>query len=932
MEEVLNSAILTNEELQKFNWNTELNLRPYQLKGASWLLSCYNAGRGCILSDEMGLGKTCQVIAMLTVIKGKKNKNLPYLVVCPRSVLENWKQEFQRFSPTLKILTYVGNKEDRHKIAEEVKAASNLSFDLLLTTYELCLKDTTFLQSLAWDVLIVDEGHRLKNSESLLHQTLQEWDISVHILLTGTPVQNNLQELYSLLNFVDSSKFKLSGSEMFVEKFSSKTQDVKELHQLLAPYLLRRTKDMVLPDLPEKSDIVLYHGLSSLQKKLYKAILVKDIDVFESTSKSSQTPLKNILMQLRKCAVHPYLFDNVEPEPFVLGEHIVESSYKLMLLDRLLAFLKAGGHKVLIFSQMTRVLDILQDYLGYRDYCYERLDGSVRGEERFLAVQNFNANEDTFAFLLSTKAGGQGLNLTAADTVIFVDSDFNPQNDLQAAARAHRIGQDRPVKVIRLIGRNTVEEIILRRAEAKLKLTEKVIKNRAFAAKSEDTTLSHNAEELQEILKFGLDNLNIEDKYDETIDFEAILGHSHNGSWVVPVKKESEADDKKSETKESETTAQSMYVFEGTDYSKVPSAADIKAFEQLLLEAEKQILETEEELGTKARDGAPSVSRSRNKKVLTPEEQEELRKKRQEQAEMMLQRAKEELLKKELAKIKKKESLWQANGYSSLNIELKVPDEGDVNKDKRPDNEDHDEKEENQRLSIHYASGDVTDPVDAKTKDNIIVMCADDSGKWGKGGLFSALSARSNQPKKEYELAGEMKDLELGNCHLIPLEDDGESKEHGNDLLALIIAQKRSKTSKKLSGVKLSALEIGLQKVCQVAKERDASVHLPRIGYDTPEFNWYGTERLIQKHLASKGIPTFIYYFPRHKAAKRKHTNNAPKVLMDSDAESSEETSPKKQKEIKSSLPNLFSSIAVYFHNVEEDLKKKMTRYILAYP
>jgi len=165
----------------------------------------------------------------------------------------------------------------------------------------------------------------------------------------------------------------------------------------------------------------------------------------------------------------------VEPEPFELGEHLVDASGKLQVIDQLLVFLKARGHKVLMFSQMARMLDIIQDYLGYRGYSYERLDGSVRGEERYLAIQNFNETEETFIFLLSTRAGGQGLNLMSADTVIFVDNDFNPQNDLQAAARAHRIGQTRPVKVIRLVARSTVEEIVLKRADDKLKLTNTVI-------------------------------------------------------------------------------------------------------------------------------------------------------------------------------------------------------------------------------------------------------------------------------------------------------------------------------------------------------------------------------------------------------------------------------------------------------------------------
>ncbi|KAL5477821.1 hypothetical protein EMCRGX_G024669 [Ephydatia muelleri] len=248
------------------------------------------------------------------------------------------------------------------------------------------------------------------------------------------------------------------------------------LHFVLQPFLLRRVKSEVLLDLPEKSEVILYTGLSAVQKKLYKAILTKDVSAFGESG--SKTRLMNVLVQLRKCVNHPYLFDGVEPEPFEAGEHLIEASGKLFIIDKLLAHLKSRGHRVLMFSQMTRMLDVIQDYRGYT---YERLDGSVRGEERFLAVKNFSNDPESFVFLLSTRAGGQGLNLVGADTIIFVDSDFNPQNDLQAAARAHRIGQIRPVKVIRLLGKNTVEKVILKRAYAKLELTATVIEGGQFS-------------------------------------------------------------------------------------------------------------------------------------------------------------------------------------------------------------------------------------------------------------------------------------------------------------------------------------------------------------------------------------------------------------------------------------------------------------------
>ncbi|GFR78435.1 chromodomain-helicase-DNA-binding protein 1-like [Elysia marginata] len=985
---------VTQSLLKKQNWG-DLELRSYQLEGVSWLLDCYQQNHGCILSDEMGLGKTCQTIAMLTLVKGLKLSDKPHLVVCPRSVLENWEREFNRFSPSFEVLMYIGDKEERAELAKNFKAhfkTGKKPFDVLLTTYELCLKDYLFLNSIPWNVLVVDEGHRLKNKESLLYKTLDEWDIDIHILLTGTPLQNNMVELYSLLSFVDSTKFKLSRADRFVQKFSSENQDMKELHDLLVPYLLRRTKAEVLKDLPEKRDIVLYHGLSAVQKKLYKAILTKDLDVFETGPGAKPTRLMNVLIQLRKCVNHPYLFDGVEPEPFAAGEHLVEASHKLVLIDKLLASLHSNGHKVLLFSQMARMLDVLQDYLAYRGYSYERLDGSVRGEERFLAVQNFNSNDETFAFLLSTRAGGQGLNLTAADTVIFVDSDFNPQNDLQAAARAHRIGQERPVKIIRLIGRNTVEEIILRRAEEKLKLTEKVIESGQFStpSTSKQSILGQDTAQLQDILKFGVDELLAEARADELLDFEAILGESRDGQWVSEDRAEDKQESREKlpdkgdneEEDDNGTQIQSMYMFEGTDYSKEPSTADLKAFDQLI-QAEKEIAEakaggerTLRRAGTSVTSLLPLPER-KPKKQLTPEELEERRKKREEaEAKRAKQAAQQKILRAQALK-KKREQLWSANRYVSSAILL--ASDGEEEEEEEPttsssssgmgknfsltlemDSEDNDDYGDNghttgeegtsgrkKKLAIRYVMGDVTHPLDANTADNIIVHCADNSGTWGQGGLFSAISARSSKAEEQYEFAGRMKDLSLGDCHLIPV-DDIESREDGREFLALIVAQERDKRSNKLSGIKLSALETGLKKVCKVAQEKQASVHLPRIGQSTPGFNWYGTERLIQKYLASQGVPTLIYYFPRKqhgtkrkqpqpanqgpsKVSKNANNGQTPTAMLAASSSTST-VSQTSTNDASSKLPTLFAGMKLYFHDLPEDESKKLRRFALAYP
>ncbi|KAJ7316089.1 hypothetical protein JRQ81_002251, partial [Phrynocephalus forsythii] len=418
------------------------------------------------------------------------------------------------------------------------------------------------------------------------------------------------------------------------------------------------------------------------------------------------------------------------------------------------------------------------------------------------------------------------MNLTAADTVVFVDSDFNPQNDLQATARAHRIGQNKPVKVIRLIGRDTVEEIIHHRAASKLQLTNAVIEGGQFALGAQK--LQGDPEhELDEILKFGLDKLLSSDG--STVsdgDLGSILGDSEGGMWLMdPVSSAPEGD-------EEQMPESHMYVYEGKDYSKEPSREDQKAFDQLI-DLQKALLEEISQEGRTRRNKSNvlvagiQTGPEKKRRKLSPEE------------------------------LEIRMAWWEANHYRSYCLESE-----ESNEEEEVEEEEEEEEEEEDRLdvalkytdldltSIRYIMGDVTHPA-AGEEDAIIVHCVDDSGRWGRGGLFTALRNRSDQPKKIYELAGKMK-----GTLLFPI-DDKESRNKGQDLLALVIAQHRDRFN-NLSGIKLPDLERGLKKIYLAAKKRNASVHLPRIGYSTKGFNWYGTERLIRKHLATRGIPTFV--------------------------------------------------------------------------
>nr|XP_055168422.1 chromodomain-helicase-DNA-binding protein 1-like isoform X1 [Nyctereutes procyonoides] len=816
-------ARVQEQDLQQWGL-TGIRLRSYQLEGVNWLARCFHCQNGCILGDEMGLGKTCQTIALFIYLAGRLNDEGPFLILCPLSVLSNWTEEMERFAPGLSCVMYAGDKEERARLQQDLKQESR--FHVLLTTYEICLKDSSFLKSFPWSVLVVDEAHRLKNQNSLLHKTLLEFSVVFSLLLTGTPIQNSLQELYSLLSFVEPDLFPKEQVGDFVQRY----QDIEK---------------------------------------------ESDSDAFESEM-AKKVKLQNVLSQLRKCVDHPYLFEGVEPEPFEIGDHLIEASGKLHLLDKLLAFLYSRGHRVLLFSQMTQMLDILQDYMDYRGYSYERVDGSVRGEERHLAIKNFG-QQPVFIFLLSTRAGGVGMNLTAADTVIFVDSDFNPQNDLQAAARAHRIGQNKSVKVIRLIGRDTVEEIVCRKAASKLQLTNAIIEGGHFTLGAQKPAADADLQ-LSEILKFGLDKLlSSQGSTMDEIDLERILGETKNGQWISDALATTEGG-----VREQEEGKNHMYLFEGKDYSKEPSKEDRKLFEQLV-NLQKTFLEKTTQEGRLLRNKGnvllPGLSEesTKRKRILSPEELEDRRKKRQEAAAKRKRLMEEKKRKKEKVEHEKKMVWWESNNYQSFCLPSEESEPEDL-EDQEDESSAQLDYEDPDSAAIKYVRGDVTHP-QAGAEDAVIVHCVDDSGRWGRGGLFTALETRSAEPRRIYELAGKMKDLNLGGVLLFPV-DDKESRNKGQDLLALIVAQHRDR-SNVLSGIKMAALEEGLRKIYLAAKKKKASVHLPRIGHATKAFNWYGTERLIRKHLAAKGIPTYIYYFPRSRVAVlHPQSSSSPRQLM----------------------------------------------------
>ncbi|XP_074525320.1 chromodomain-helicase-DNA-binding protein 6 isoform X2 [Halichoeres trimaculatus] len=474
-------------------------LREYQLEGMNWLLFNWYNRKNCILADEMGLGKTIQSITFLYEIFTMGVRG-PFLIIAPLSTITNWEREFRTWTH-MNVIVYHGSQISRQMILQYEMFYRDsqgntipgvLKFHGVITTFEMIMADCPELKKLHWRCVVIDEAHRLKNRNCKLLEGLKLMNLEHKVLLTGTPLQNSVEELFSLLNFLEPLQFPSESS--FLEEFGDlKTEEqVKKLQAILKPMMLRRLKDDVEKNLAPKEETIIEVELTNIQKKYYRAILEKNFSFLSRGANQHNMPnLINTMMELRKCCNHPYLITGAEEKilesfrkchspdavDFQL-QAMIQAAGKLVLIDKLLPKLLAGGHKVLVFSQMVRCLDILEDYLIQRRYTYERIDGRVRGNLRQAAIDRFcKPDSDRFVFLLCTRAGGLGINLTAADTCIIFDSDWNPQNDLQAQARCHRIGQSKAVKVYRLITRNSYEREMFDKASLKLGLDKAVLQD-----------------------------------------------------------------------------------------------------------------------------------------------------------------------------------------------------------------------------------------------------------------------------------------------------------------------------------------------------------------------------------------------------------------------------------------------------------------------
>ncbi|KAL9112257.1 MAG: hypothetical protein Q9227_003375 [Pyrenula ochraceoflavens] len=510
-------------------------MMDYQIEGLNWLYYQWFKGQNAILADEMGLGKTIQIIAYFATMV-EDHKCWPFLVVVPNSTCPNWRREIKKWAPSIKVVTYYGSAAARKLVHDKELFPSDktdLRTHIVVTSYEAMVEDKTrqSLQKVPWQGLVVDEGQRLKSEKTQLYECLSKMRFPFKVLLTGTPLQNNPRELFNLLQFLDP---KINAAKMEMEYGELNKENVAKLHEMIRPFFLRRTKAQVLTFLPPLSQVIVPVTMSTVQKKVYKSILAKNPALMKAiftrdvnVKNAERHTLNNILMQLRKVLCHPFVYSqNIEERTFdseLSHRNLVEASSKLQLLELMLPKLQERGHRVLIFSQFLDNLDVVEDFLDGLGLQHHRLDGSINSLEKQKRIDEFNAPDSPFfAFLLSTRAGGVGINLATADTVIIMDPDFNPHQDIQALSRAHRIGQKKKVLVFQIMTRASAEEKIMQIGKRKLAMDHVLIQQ---LDAEDDAGL-----DLESILRHGADALfdenNTDDLKYDAASIEALLDRS----------------------------------------------------------------------------------------------------------------------------------------------------------------------------------------------------------------------------------------------------------------------------------------------------------------------------------------------------------------------------------------------------------------------
>lgn len=488
-------------------------LMDYQMDGVNWLYYKFLKKENAVLADDMGLGKTVQVIGLFATLI-QRHQCWPFLVIAPNSTVPNWRREIKAWAPMVRVTTYYGSAFSRQTAKDYEmfpQGGPDLRTHVVIASYESMVDDyakAKVLKKVHWAGLVVDEGQRLKNDKSQLYECLRRMKFDFKAILTGTPLQNTIRELFNLLQFINSD---MDAEQLENQYGVLSKENIATLHAMIRPSFLRRTKAEVLPFLPPMVQIILPVSMSVVQKKLYKSILGKNPELIKTICKKQTGELKkadrhnlnNILIQLRKCLCHPFIYNkDIEEQthdPFMAHRRLVEASGKLQLLNMMLPKLRDRGHRVLIFSQFLENLDIVEDFLTGLNLKYCRLDGKMTSRQKQHQIDIFNADDsEYFAFLLSTRSGGVGINLATADTVIIMDPDFNPKQDMQALSRAHRIGQKNTVLVFHLTTKASVEEKIMQKGKKKLALDHVLIERMEADEDEEDleSILRHGAQAL----------------------------------------------------------------------------------------------------------------------------------------------------------------------------------------------------------------------------------------------------------------------------------------------------------------------------------------------------------------------------------------------------------------------------------------------------
>lgn len=548
----------------------------------------------------MGLGKTIQIITFLYYLF-KKYKIYPFYIVVPNSTATNWIREFQKWAPEMTVAPFFGGSASmKLSLMNEIFDKNNrLKCHVVVTTYESAFDSA--LSGVFWPVMVVDESQRLKNDNSQLFKHLQKLRVDHTVLLTGTPMQNNLTELFNIMSFIHPEAFQGHQADDYAELT---TAQVEELHSRLRPYFLRRTKEEVLKTLPPRYELIVPVTMSTLQKEVYKQCLSGEIQeiLTQVTQAKRQAGLSSIFMNLRKVLNHPYLLDGVEtkqPTQELVQKNMINASAKLKLFHAMLPKLIERGHRMLIFSTMTRTLDVLEDYFYHEGIKYARIDGSTIERDRVRRIDAFNAADSQLkVFLLSTRAGGVGINLATADTVIIWDSDFNPYADLQAIGRAHRIGQNKMVLIYRLMTRYSVEEKVLQIAKKRIALEHVVVER---MKEKEDDDL----EDIESILKYGTEALfsddNSKDIVYDTAAIENLLDREQYRATATEQqqKEVEEMEDKANEKGAMNFSFAKVWKSDGTteemDLDSNEEQKDTDFWEQYLLEQQALLEKKKEE-------------------------------------------------------------------------------------------------------------------------------------------------------------------------------------------------------------------------------------------------------------------------------------------------------------------------------------------------